>query len=127
MSNTYTVNIKAASTDPYAHVSSRRDATTSYQSPISTTPIFIAIDGPLTEGKQLTFPIVVQIEHDDGEILVSENHFHIHASGATISEAIAAFKRVLSGYLDVLTEEEESLGSYLREQLAYLRSAIRMG
>ena len=52
-------------------------------------------------------------------------HFNIHASGVTIQEAIAAFKRVLSGYLDVLSEEEETLDLYLREQLAYLRSLIK--
>ena len=127
MSNTYFVNIIAPGIDPYAHISSQPDATTSYQPPIATTPIFLALDGPLTERKQLTFPIVVQIEHDDGEFLVSEDHFYIHASGATIREAIAAFKRVFAGYLDLLYEEEASLGSYIHEQLDYLRSAIRMG
>jgi predicted RNase H-like HicB family nuclease len=127
MSNTYFVNTTASGTDPYAHISSRPAATTSYHPPIATTPIFLAIDGPLTEERQLTFPIVVQIEYDDGEFLVSEDHFNIHASGATIREAIVAFKRVFAGYLDVLSEEEASLGSYLHEQLDYLRSAIRMG
>ncbi len=93
--------------------------------PIASTPIFITIDGPLPEGRQLTHPLVVLVEDDDGEVLVSEPHFHMHASGATLPEAIEAFKRIFSGYLDVLSEDEERLGDHLGKQLQYLRSAIR--
>lgn len=108
------------------NVSARPNATTSYRPPVTTTPIFITIDGALPEGRWLTHPIIVQIEDDEGEILVSENAFHIHASGETVLEAIISFKRIFSGYLDVLSEDEETLGTYLREQLQYLRSVIKV-
>jgi hypothetical protein len=91
----------------------------------SSTPIFITIDGALPNGRWLTHPLTVLIEYDDEEVVVSEPHFHIHASAATEAEAIAAFRRVFSGYLDVLASQEESLGAHLRDQLQYLRSAIR--
>jgi hypothetical protein len=91
----------------------------------SSTPIFITIDGALPKGRRLAHPLTVLIEHDDEEVVVSEPHFHIHASASTEAEAIAAFRRVFSGYLDVLASQEESLGAHLRDQLQYLRSAIR--
>ena len=40
-------------------------------------------------------------------------------------EAIASFKRVLSGYLDDLASDEERLSEYLYKQLQYLRSVIK--
>jgi len=86
----------------------------------------MSIDGPLPEGRLLAHPIVVKIEDDDGEFLISEPHFSIHASGPTLLGTIEAFKRVFSGYLDVLSEDEEILGIALRRQLEYLRSAIRV-
>jgi hypothetical protein len=83
------------------------------------------IDGPLPKGRWLAHPLTVLIEYDDGEVVVSEPHFHMHAAAPTEAEAIAAFRRVFSGYLDVLASREEKLGTQLREQLQYLRSAIR--
>src|SRR5712691_11040572 len=65
------------------------------------------IDGPLSEGRRLAYPLKVMVEYDDGEVVVSEPHFHIHASGPTEAEAIAAFRRIFSGYLDVLSSREE--------------------
>lgn len=88
-------------------------------------PIVYMLDGLLSEGRRLAHPLAVEIEHDDGEVVVSEPHFHIHASAPTQAEAIAAFRRIFSGYLDVLTAEEKILGTHLREQLEYLRSVIR--
>jgi hypothetical protein len=41
-------------------------------------------------------------------------------------EAIQAFKRIFSGYLDVLSEEEGNLSEYMHEQLQYLRSTTRI-
>ncbi len=125
MSNCITFNTKASGIKRY-NVSSRSNAATSYCPPIATTPIFLTIDGALSEGRRLTHPIVVRIEDDESEIIVSENHFHMHASGETVSEAIVAFKRIFSGYLDLLSEDEETLGTYLQEQLKYLRSAIKV-
>ena len=127
MSNTICVNIntRVSSTGQYVYVSSRPDAKTSYQPSIATTPTFVSIDGALPDGRWLAQPVVVQIEDDNGEVIVCEPHFNMHASGATVQEAIDAFKRIFSGYLDVLSEDEESSGSYLHEQLEYLRSTIR--
>jgi len=125
MSNYITFSTNTFGIKQY-NVSSRPNATTSYRPPIATTPIFITIDGALPEGRWLTHPIVVQVEDDEGEFIVSEKYFHIHASGETVPEAIVSFKRIFSGYLDVLSEDEETLGTYLREQLKYLRSTIKV-
>ena len=56
---------------------------------------------------------------------MSEPRFHMHASASTEDEALAAFRRVLSGYLDILEEQEEKLGPSLQKQLKYLRSMIK--
>jgi len=49
----------------------------------------------------------------------------MHASAPTEAEAIAAFRRIFSGYLDILASQEETLGARMREQLQYLRSTIK--
>ena len=90
-----------------------------------TSPSVYSLDGPLPGGRYLASPLTVLIEYDDGEFIVSEPRFHMHASASTKMEALAAFRRIFSGYLDVLTSQEETLGTHLREQLQYLRSAIR--
>lgn len=72
-----------------------------------------------------TYPIIVKIDDDDGEYVVTELKYHMHGEGSTIPKAIEAFRRIFSGYLDILSEEEDNLSSYLYEQLEYLRSAIR--
>jgi len=95
------------------------------QQSFTQSPLFISIEGQLPEGRRLTHPIIVKIEDDDGEFVVSEPKYHIHGEGSTIPEAIDAFKRIFSGYLDILSEEENNLSSYMYEQLEYLRSAIR--
>src|SRR5439155_19893790 len=99
--------------------------TTQSQQAFTQPPIFISIGGHLSQGRRLTHPIVVKIEDDDGEFVVSELKYHMHGEGATIQEAIGAFKRIFSGYLDILLEEENNLSSYMYQQLEYLRSAIR--
>jgi len=83
------------------------------------------IDGPLPKGKWLAHPLLVQIENDDGEVLVSEPHFYMHAAAPSVPEAIAAFKRVLVDELEILTSDEAKLGPRLLAQLHYLRNAIR--
>ena|SRR5437763_4689477 len=84
------------------------------------------VEGSLPGGKYLVYPIVVWIQRDDGEFLVSECHFYIHASGSTVQEAIAEFKRILSEELDLLTADEDELGPRQQAQLQYLRNAIRV-
>ena len=84
----------------------------------------LKITGSLPGGRHLTHPLEVIFEYGDGEVIVSEPHFHMHASAPTTTEALVAFRRIFSGYLDVLTSRESRLNSYLREQLAYLRSYI---
>jgi hypothetical protein len=90
----------------------------------SASPIFRTITGALVDGKRLARPLTVMIEYDDEEVVVSEPVFHMHASASTEAEALAAFRRIFSGYLDVLTARENRLDPYLRKQLAYLRSYI---
>ena len=75
-------------------------------------------------GRRLTRPLTVAVEYDDGEVIVSEPLFHMHAAAPTEAEALEAFKRIFSGYLDLLTRREKTLGPQLRDQLNYLRSII---
>jgi hypothetical protein len=85
----------------------------------------LRIDWHFPEGRRLVHPIVVKLEEDDGEFIVSEPTYHIHGTGTTRKDAIEAFKRIFSGYLDILSDEEENLSSYMYGQLEYLRSVIR--
>lgn len=85
------------------------------------------IEGALPNRRQLARPIIIMIEYDDGEFIVSESKFHMHASASTQHEAIEAFRRIFSGYLDVLASREERLGPQLSDQLNYLRSVIVQG
>jgi hypothetical protein len=98
---------------------------------IADSAIIIPLSGSLPNGRELASPILVKIEEEereegeDREFLVSEPRYHIHGVGATIPEAIDDFKRLFSEYLDILSEEEENLSSWMQEQLAYLRSVIK--
>jgi hypothetical protein len=126
--STITLNpstIKASGTGRYTRISLKPDAHTSTQQSITAPPIFVPIAGQLSAGRWFRHPVIVKIEDDDGEFVVSELKYHIHGEGPTISEAIEAFKRIFSEYLDMLSEEEDNLSSYMHEQLEYLRSAIR--
>lgn len=91
----------------------------------SSLPVLITIDGPLPSGKQLIEPLVIQIQCEDGEVLVSEPHFFMHAVGPTLPEAISEFKRIIADELDELTHDEKILGPRLQRQLHYLRSIIK--
>src|SRR5947199_8913321 len=117
--------VKASSTSEYTRVSLNPDAHTPAQQTVTQPAIFISIEGRLPDGRWLSHPVIVKIE-DDGEFVVSEPKYYIHGEGPTIPEAIEAFKRIFSGYLDILSEEEDNLSSYMFEQLEYLRSAIRI-
>ncbi|MBV8695867.1 MAG: hypothetical protein JO125_07605 [Chloroflexi bacterium] len=86
--------------------------------------LLYTMSGGLPGGRRLTHPIVVEIDYDDDEVIVSEPCFHMHASGPTRVEALAAFRRIFSGYLDLLAQRESTLGPPLRDQLQYLRSVI---
>ncbi len=116
---------RASSTSQYTRVSFKPDARTLFEQSITRPTNFLSIAGSLPGRRWLTYPIVVKIEDDDGEYVVTELKYHMHGEGSTISEAIEAFRRIFSGYLDILSEEEDNLSSYLHEQLEYLRSAIR--
>jgi hypothetical protein len=83
-----------------------------------------SIEGPLPGRKRLVRPVTIVIEFDDEEVVVSEPEFHMHASAPTEKEAVDAFRRIFSGYLDSLTRREKTLGPQLRDQLNYLRSII---
>lgn len=87
-------------------------------------PTYRRITGLLPGGRRLTRPLTVAVEYDDGEVIVSEPLFHMHAAAPTEAEALEAFKRIFSGYLDLLTRREKTLGPQLRDQLNYLRSII---
>ena len=100
------------------------DASSTFQ-PLRQPPTVITnIEGLLPGGKRLIHPITIVIEYDDGEVIVSEPNFHMHASAPTENEALNAFRRIFSGYLDLLALREKTLGPQLRDQLNYLRSVI---
>ena len=94
--------------------------------PMREEDIIITIDGSLPNGKYLKRPIGVRFENDEGEIIASETHFSLHASGPSLQEAIGAFKRVLSDELDALAEDEPKLGPRLIAQLQYFRDIIEI-
>ena len=121
--DTATIGISSSSKGVFVHFSSAVGST--YRPLTSFPPTVYTIDGPLPGGRYLAHPLAVLVEEDDGEFLASELHYYIHASGLTVPEAIASFKRVLSGYLDDLTSDEERLSEHLHKQLQYLRSIIK--
>lgn len=126
--STITLNpssVKASTSSQYARIFLNPDAHTTTQQADTQPPIFISIGGQLPGGRWLSHPIIVKIEDDDGEFVVSELKYHMHGEGPTTLEAIEAFKRIFSGYLDILSEEENNLSPYMYEQLEYLRSAMR--
>jgi hypothetical protein len=114
-----------------AEVSLRIDwqLTSAASSPIS--PIFVFIEGPLPKGRWLT-PILVKIVEEDREegeareFVVTETKYYMHGVGETVPEAIVTFMRIVSQYLDGLTEREDRLSPWMQEQLEYLRSVIRI-
>jgi hypothetical protein len=118
-------NVKPSSTGQYSHIL----PTPAASSPIG--PSFVFIEGPLPEGRWLT-PILVKIveedreEGEDREFLVTETKYYMHGVGKTVPDAIGAFKRILSQYLDGLTKREDRLSPQMYEQLEYLRSVIRI-
>ena len=84
----------------------------------------VKLTGPLPGNKRLVQGLPVDIVWDSGEWLVSETFYRIHATGPTISKAVASFRRILPQYLDGLTKREKDLGPQTQEQLAYLREMI---
>ena len=84
----------------------------------------MSVDGVLPGGKRLARPVLVVVECDDDEVVVTEPKFYMHASGSTETEAIEAFRRIFVGYLPFLENQEERLSAHLLEQLAFLRSTI---
>lgn len=88
-------------------------------------PTSIKITGSLPGGRRLARPLNVMIRYDDGEVVVSEPRFHVHAVGATITQALAEFRRILSEELDELTADEEDLAPRLQLELQYFRDLIR--
>jgi len=82
------------------------------------------LDSSLPGGRKLSHPLTILVEYDEEEVVVSEPQFHMHASAETEIEAIVGFRRVLAGYLDLLSSREETLGAHLLNQLEYLRAAI---
>lgn len=84
----------------------------------------MVIDGSLPYGRRLRKPMAVLIERDEYEVLVSESVFHMHAGGDTEADAIDAFRGIISGYVDVLSDREATLGPALTAQLAYLRDFV---
>src|SRR5579884_3239092 len=95
---TFNPSARASSTSWYTRVSLKPDPITLPQQSIMQPSIFVSIAGPLPGGRWLTQPIIVKIQDDDGEFVVTELKYYMHGTGATIPEAIEAFKRIFSGY-----------------------------
>lgn len=122
MENNAIITTKSSAGDNYSYV--LPVTTTACDPPGQSSPKITYISGSLPGGRKLTHPIEIWIEYDDDEVVVSEPLFHMHASASTEMEALAAFRRIFSGYLDILAPREKTLGPQLREQLEYLRSSI---
>ncbi len=119
-------NVGATSAAPEIHFSGLPNAKMASEQSILPPLTSLKITGHLPGEKWLTRPLGVTIAYDDGEVIVSEPRFHIHAVGTTIAQALAEFRRILSEELDELTADEEELGPRLRAELQYLRDLIRM-
>ncbi len=85
----------------------------------------LTISGFLPGGRYLAYPLDVKVAYDDGEVIVSEPHFHLHATGATVEIALTEFRHILIEELDALTADEAELGPRLQAELRYLRNLIR--
>jgi hypothetical protein len=48
-------------------------------------PTSMTLEGSLPGGRWLSTPLTVKVEEDEGEILVSEPDFFIHASGVPLA------------------------------------------
>jgi len=127
--DTVTVNAKTSASSaatPRLHFSVLSNAKLASEPGISPPLTSLEIAGSLPGGKKLTRPLKVTIAYDDGEVVVSEPYFHIHAVGTTRVEALTEFRCILSEELDDLTADEEELGPRLKAELQYLRDLIRM-
>src|SRR5947209_7904024 len=102
------------------------NANISYELSRPSHPTSFKITGLLPDGRRLTRPLDVVVSYDDGEVIVSEPRFHLHATGSTIAKALAEFKRILAEELDDLTANAEELGPRLQAELHYLRGLIRV-
>jgi len=122
MSLTAKVTTGSSRIDNSVHILA--DASGTFQSLRQRPTIITTIEGSLPGGKRLVHPITIVIEFDEEEVVVSEPEFHMHASAPTEKEALDAFRRIFSGYLDLLASREKTLGPQLRDQLNYLRSVI---
>jgi len=118
-------NARTLSTGQYSHIS----PTPTVKSPYA--PSIVFIGGPLPKGRWLA-PVLVQIveeereEGEDREFVVTEPKYYMHGVGETVSDAVDAFKRIISQYLDGLTARENHLSPQMHDQLKYLRSVIRI-
>ena len=124
----FTVNAKTSASSaaaPKLHFSVLPNAKIASEPSIFSPLTSLKITGFLPGGRQLTRPLDVVIAYDDGEVIVSEPRFHIHAVGTTRVEALTEFRRILSEELDELTADEEELGPRLQLELQYLRDLIR--
>ena len=122
MSLTATVTTQSPHTD--SNVRFVADSSSTFQPSRQHPTVITTIEGSLPGRRRLVHPITIVIEFDDGEVVVSEPEFHMHASAPTENEALNAFRRILSGYLDLLAQREKTLGPQLCDQLNYLRSVI---
>ncbi len=86
----------------------------------------LTITGFLPGGRYLVHPLEVKIAYDDGEVIVSEPHIHIHAVGTTMAIALPEFRHILMEELDTLTSDEAELGPRLQTELRYLRNLTGM-
>ena len=90
-------------------------------------------DGQLTLPSQrygaavLKTPLVLTITRDEkGRYIASDPAFHMHADGATPSEAAQNCLRVLIAYRRSLARCDEQLGATMLRQLDYLRTLIAL-
>jgi hypothetical protein len=79
--------------------------------------------GNLPGNRQLTKPLTVNLIWE-GEWVVSEPLYSIHAAGPTIRKAMASFRNIFTMYLDGLSKHNGLMSERMRDCLAYLREMI---
>ena len=74
-----------------------------------------------TGGSLTVLGIPVVIEIDENSIVVTDYILHMYGVGNSVKAAIEDYKTAVKSYFEELQENEDKLGSKLKQHLIYLR------
>lgn len=86
-------------------------------------PYMRMVEGPL-RGNRYLRSTAVWILLDEGQYIVTEPRYHMHAVGATVDEALDDFLSVIADEFDIVLEERGPLSPRLQSQRSYLQSVV---